>query len=119
MTQSNHSQTLLKSVLVIQAVALVIYTGLTVTNKGWSLFDIFINDILAINWNGQFNLDFSCYLTLSGIWIAWRNKFSFTAILTAITAAIVGIIVFAPYLLYLLVIEKGDLKRVLLGQQLD
>lgn len=119
MTPSNNSQILLKSVLVIQAVALVTYTGLTVMNEGWSLFNVFINDILAINWNGQFNLDFSCYLSLSGIWIAWRNKFSFSSIIMAIVATIIGIIVFAPYLLYLLVTEKDNMKKVLLGKQLD
>jgi hypothetical protein len=115
MTQSNNSQMLLKSLLVIQTIAVLLYTVFSVKNEGWSLFSIFTNNITSLNWNGQFNLDFSCYLTLSGIWIMWRNKFSASSIIFAVIAMIIGIIVFAPYLLILLIKEKGDLKKVLIG----
>jgi hypothetical protein len=47
----------------------------------------------------------------------WRNKFSISSIIFAVIATIIGIIVFAPYLLYLLTKEKGDLKKVLLGDR--
>jgi hypothetical protein len=30
---------------------------------------------------------------------------------------IIGIMVFAPYLLYLLTIEKGDVRKVIVGNQ--
>lgn len=119
MAQANNSQTLLKSIVIIQAITLFIYTGITIKNEGWTLFDIFIHNIRVCNWNGQFNLDFSCYLTLSGLWIIWRNKGSISSILLAVTAMIIGIIVFAPYLFYLLTKEKGDLKKVLLGKHLN
>lgn len=117
MTQLNNSFTLLKLLLIIQTLALLVYTGIAVENEGWTLFAVFINNINAFNWNGQFNLDFSCYLTISGLWIMWRNKFSITSIIIGIVAMIIGIIAFAPYLLNLLIIEKGDLKKVLLGEQ--
>lgn len=117
MTQSNNAQTFLKSLLVIQTIALIIYTTYAVRNEGWILLQIFINNMTAFNWNGQFNLDFSCYLTLSGLWIMWRNKFSISSILIAVIAMIIGIMAFAPYLLYLLIIEKGDLKKVLIGER--
>jgi hypothetical protein len=54
---------------------------------------------------------------LSGIWIVWRNKFAPVSILVAVVAMIIGIMAFAPYLLYLLITEKGDLKKVLLGER--
>ncbi len=117
MAQSNNSQTLLKSLVIIQTIALLVYTGFAIKNEGWTLFYIFTNNITALNWNGQFNLDFSCYLTLSEIWIMWRNKFSTPSILFALIAMIIGIIAFAPYLLYLVTKEKGDLKKVLLGDR--
>lgn len=117
MTNSSNSQILLKSLLIIQTIALLVFTGFAIKNEGWTLFSIFTNNITALSWNGQFNLDFSCYLTISGIWIMWRNKFSMSSIICAIIAMIFGIIVFAPYLLYLLTKEKGDLKKFLLGDK--
>ncbi len=116
MTKSSNSQTLLKLLVITQTIALLVYTGFAIKNEGWTLFSIFTNNISALNWNGQFNLDFSCYLTLSGIWIVWRNKFSISSIIFAVLAMIIGIIAFAPYLLYLLAKEKGDLKKLLLGE---
>ncbi len=117
MVQSNNNQTVLKSLLIIQTLALIAYTIYAVSNESWNLFQIFTANITALNWNGQFNLDFSCYLTLSGIWIMWRNKFSTSSIVIAIVAMIIGIMAFAPYLLYLLTKENGDLRKVLLGEQ--
>jgi len=109
------NQNLFKALLIIQTLLLVIYTVYAVKNDGWSLFQVLINNIQSLNWNGQFNLDFSCYLILSGLWIMWRNKFSFSSILIALVAMIIGIMFFAPYLFYLLIVEKGDLKKVLTG----
>lgn len=115
MASSNNSQTLLKSLVIIQTLALLVYTGFSIKNEGWTLFNIFTTNITSLNWNGQFNLDFSCYLALSAIWIMWRNKFSISSIIFAVIAMIIGIIAFAPYLLYLLTKEKGDIKKLLSG----
>ncbi|GGD79698.1 hypothetical protein GCM10011514_49610 [Emticicia aquatilis] len=117
MNTSNTNPTLLKSILTVQTIVLVVFTALVINNEGWTLFQIFINNITSIGWNGQFNLDFSCYLLLSGIWILWRNKYSLSSIIFAPVATIIGIIAFAPYLLYLLAIEKGDIRKVLLGDR--
>lgn len=107
----------LKLLIFLQTLAIVIYTYFASQNAGWGLFDVFIGDLMKINWNGQFNLDFSCYLLLSAIWIMWRNHFKISSVLFAIVAMIVGIMVFAPYLLYLLSVEKGNLKKVLVGNR--
>jgi hypothetical protein len=108
---------ILKILLFTQAVGVLIYTFFAFSNEGADLFSVFLTNITSMNWNGQFNLDFSCYLTLSGIWIMWRNQFSFSSILFAIIATVMGIIVFAPYVLYLVIKEKGNLKTVLIGNQ--
>ncbi|WP_080055769.1 hypothetical protein [Spirosoma aerolatum] len=105
----------LKGLLIAQATLLLIYTALAFRNDGADLVGIFLSNIQAVNWNGQFNLDFSCYLLLSGLWIMWRNKFSAGSIVVGLVATILGIIVFAPYLLYQVAKEKGNLKNVLLG----
>ena len=84
-----NNQNLFKALLFLQTVGLLIYTV----------------------------LDFSSYLILSGLWVMWRNKFSPKSILTAIIAMIVGIMVFAPYLLYLVIKENGDIKKVLIGER--
>jgi hypothetical protein len=117
MEQSNKNQMMLKSLLFFQTVALIVYTALAMENEGFTLFQIFTNNIVSLQWNGQFNLDFSCYLTLSGLWIMWRNKFSSSSILGGIVAMIMGIIVFAPYILFLVTKERGDLKKVVIGDR--
>jgi hypothetical protein len=45
----------------------------------------------------------------------WRNQFNSKGIVLGLAAMILGIVVFAPYVLYLLFETKGDLKRVLVG----
>ncbi|WP_298148720.1 hypothetical protein [Flavobacterium sp.] len=116
MNASKNKLTFLKIFLVLQVLLVLVYTGLTINNAGWSLFHVFINDILAVSWNGQFNIDFSSYLVLSGVWILWRNKFSSKSIFLALAAAIIGFIVFGSYLLYLSIKEKGDVTRILVGE---
>lgn len=114
MEQPNN-QYLLKSILVFQTIAVLIYTAVAMQNDGFDFFAKMIQFVSSLTWMGQFTVDFSCYLLLSALWIAWRNQFSGGSILMAITASILGIIVFAPYVLYLLAQERGDLKRVLVG----
>lgn len=110
------TQRFLQIFLVVQALIVLVYTGFTINNSGWSLLQVFVNDILAVSWNGQFNLDFSSYLVLSGLWIMWRNKFSAKSIFLALAAAIIGFIVFGIYLFYLTIKEKGDVTRILVGE---
>jgi hypothetical protein len=107
----------LKFLLVTQAIVVLVYTVIAFQKEGANLFQVFLGNIKSLGWNGQFNLDFSSYLTLSGLWLAWRDRFTPTSILLGFVAAIIGIIIFAPYLLYLLLKENGDLKRVLVGER--
>lgn len=95
----------------------MIYTAYAVKNEGWDLFTIFLSNLTQMGWNGQFNLDFSCYLLLSAIWIMWRNKFSMSSILIGVVAMILGIVFFAPYLLYLVFTEKGNLQKIVTGRE--
>lgn len=105
----------LKIILLAQTAILLAYTFLAFAQEGPVLFQTFIGNIASGTWSGQFNLDFLCYLMLSGLWIMWRQKYSAASVLIALAAMILGIVFFAPYLLLLIYKEKGDLKRVLTG----
>lgn len=105
------------AVLVVQTIAVLIYTFFAYKAEGADLFGVFITNIKSVSWNGQFNLDFSCYLLLSAIWIVWRNKFAPSSFFIAIAAMIIGIMIFAPYLIWLTVKEKGNFKAVLIGER--
>lgn len=108
---------LLNALLIVQTIGLLAYTLVVFTTEGTDFFSVFANNILLLNWTGQFNLDFLCYLILSGIWVMWRNKFTGKSIFVGILAMVLGIIVFAPYLLWLIYKENGDLKRVIVGNR--
>ncbi|MFV1884450.1 MAG: hypothetical protein ACMZ7B_08185 [Balneola sp.] len=109
--------TTLKVLLIIQTVGLLIYTIIAIQNDGANFLARALEFATSMTWMGQFTLDFQSYLILSALWVVWRNKFSINSIVVAMVAMILGIIVFAPYLLYLLSKEKGDLKRVLVGNR--
>lgn len=108
---------LFKTLLIVQTIGLLAYTFLVFQKEGADLFSVFINNVLSLNWSGQFNLDFLCYLTLSGFWIMWRNKFTNKSILLGLVAMVLGIVLFAPYLFWLTHKENGDIKRVLIGDR--
>lgn len=102
--------------LILQTIGIVVYTMFSFINEGPNLFAVFIKNLLALNWNGQFNLDFMSYLTLSGIWIMWRDKFSLISVITGFSAMILGILFFAPYLIFLFYKENTSIKKVLVGR---
>lgn len=106
---------LLVLVLIAQSALVIVYTCVATVNEGVNFINIFLTNILSLTWNGQFNLDFSCYLLLSGLWIMWRSNFSYRSIFIGIIAMIFGMMFFAPYLVYLISKEKGSVKHVLIG----
>ena len=117
MENSNNNQLILKGILFFQTIILLVYTAYAVQNEGWGFLQIAATNVGSMTWSGQFALDFACYLMLSGIWIMWRNKFQAQSLIMGIAAMILGIVVFAPYVIYLLGKEKGDLKKVVFGYQ--
>ena len=106
-----------KILLIVQTIGLLIYTFFAFQTEGAALFSVFTNNVLSLNLSGQFNLDFLCYLTLSGLWIMWRNKFTTKSIILGLVAMVLGIIMFAPYILWLTSKENGNIKRVLIGDR--
>ena len=105
----------LRMVLVAMTLLIIVFTVTAVGQGGPNLFTPFFGPILAMTWQGQFNIDFSAYLVLSGIWIAWRSGFSRPGLLLGICAPPLGILFFAPYLIYLIGKSNGDPRKLLLG----
>lgn len=109
---------LLRIMLLAMTLLLFVFTYFAFRNEGPNLFSVMLKNIQEQKWNAQFNLDFSCYLLFSGLWIMWREKFSWASLLLGIAASVLGIVFFAPYLFFLSFKEPG-IKRMLLGKQID
>jgi hypothetical protein len=102
--------------LAIFIIAIISFTGVVISNHGWNLLPIFFGDMAAMTWPGQFNFDFLCLLTLSGLWIAWRHHFSLGGLALGVLGLFGGIMVLAPYLLIASYKANGDEKILLLGR---
>lgn len=98
------------------SVGIIVYTGIVISRHGWNLLPIFFGDMAALTWPGQFNLDFTCFLALSALWLAWRNQFSAGGIALGVLGFFGGIMVLAPYLLYASFEAGGDAQRLFLGR---
>lgn len=107
--------------LTLAAIAVIIlgYTLALIPAHGVQFLPIFVRDILAVNWNGQFNLDFAGYLLVSAIWVAWRGGFSAASIALGLVASVAGMLFFAPYVLWLSLTSGREPRTLLLGVHAD
>ncbi len=103
--------------LAIVVACLGTYTTIVGLNYGWNLLPIFFGDMAAMTWPGQFNFDFMTFLSLSGLWLAWRHQFSAGGLCLGVLGFFGGMMVLAPYLLYASVQSNGDVKILLLGKR--
>jgi len=103
-----------RAYLVLYLVFLAGYTAIVIANHGWNLMPIFFGDIAAMEWPGQFNSDFSGFLSLSALWLAWRHHFSPSGLLLAVAGFFGGMMFLVPYLLIASVQANGDTKEILL-----
>jgi hypothetical protein len=99
----------------VMITTILCYTSIVGFNHGWNLLPVFFSDMAAMNWPGQFNFDFMCLLMFSGLWLAWRHRFSPWGIVIGILGLFGGTMFLAPYLLIVSFKAKGDMKEVLLG----
>jgi hypothetical protein len=94
----------------------LVYTGLVISAHGWGFLPVFFGDVAAVTWAGQFNLDFSCFLLLSGLWLAWRHHFTPVGLALGALALVGGAPFVAAYVLITSIQTNGDVKVLLLGQ---
>ena len=104
-----------RQLLIAITLVIVLFTVAAVLNEGLNLLPHFFKPIRALTWQGQFNVDFSTYLVLSGVWMAWRGGFTHKSIALGVLTPPLGILFFAPYLLFLARKANGDPKIFLLG----
>jgi len=103
--------------LIVFFICVGFYTTLVIINHGWNLLPVFFHDMAQMTWSGQFNTDFMCFLILSGLWISWRYHFTLAGIAAGVLFFFGGIMVLAPYLFFMSIKVKGDMKLLLLGER--
>jgi hypothetical protein len=107
--------TAFRAALVLLWLAVAGYTAVVVAQHGIDLVSVFLSDVRAMGWPGQFDLDFLGMLLLTGLWVAWRHDFSARGLGLGLLATVGGILFLAAYLLVLSLQANGRMKDVLLG----
>lgn len=107
----------LRAISAAMFIAIFVYTIAAITYDGWNLVPIFVGNLLAFNWNGQFNLDFAFYLAISGLWVAWRHNFTGAGIALGLIASVAGMLFFAVYLFIVIGRSNKDIEVLLLGEK--
>ena len=103
--------------ILLATLTLIIYatTILIMLRDGTDFLTPYFTALFSGTWQGQFNLDFGMYLFLSALWIMWRGGFSVFTIAIGLLAGLLGMLVFAPYVLWLTYRENSDLRKLVLG----
>ncbi len=107
--------TAFRGFLILIIAALGIYTAMVGVNHGWNLFPVFVGDLAAMTWAGQFNADFTGFLLLSGLWLSWRHHFSPGGLALGIAGFFGGMMFLAPYLVSASFKANGDIRVLPLG----
>jgi hypothetical protein len=105
-----------RSLLLVLFAILAGYTAITLWNHGFTLFPIFVGDMAAMSWRGQFNVDFTSFLTLSALWIAWRHEFSAVGIALGVLGFFGGALVLTAYLFFASLSAQDDVRELFLGK---
>jgi hypothetical protein len=95
---------------------LSIYTAVVVMNHGFNFLPTAFDDMFAMTWQTQFNMDFLTFLALSAVWTAWRHKFSPVGLGLGVLAFFGGMIFLTIYLLMVSFQVNGDFKALLVGK---
>lgn len=95
--------------------AIAAYTVVTIGNHGWTLLPVFFGDMAAMTWPGQFDTDFFGFLLLSGLWLAWRHRFSPLGLLLGVAGVFGGMLFLSAYLFIASFRPGADVKSLLLG----
>lgn len=94
---------------------ILFYTLPVVAHHGMDLLPVFFGDIAKMEWPGQFNVDFSSFLLMTMLWVAWRNGFSVPGLMLALLVPVGGGMFTSFYVLFLTFSLKGDITALLLG----
>jgi hypothetical protein len=102
--------------LVAAWAALLVLSSFVVARYGFATsFSDFFGMFRPMGWPAQYGADFLCHLLLACLWVGWRNGWTAKGAVFAFLAFMGGSLFTLAYLLVLLHLEKGDMRRVLLG----
>lgn len=93
------------------------YTAVVIENHGITFLPVFLRDIGAMAWPGQFNVDFLCLLALSGLWVAYRHQFGAVGILLGACAVLGGATFMSVYLIVISRRVRDDPAALMLGEK--
>lgn len=105
----------LRSLCIALFVIMAVYTAIVIFNHGANLVPVYLGDLFSGTWTGQFVADFTTYLLLSALWVAWRHHFTAAGIGLAVLAGIGGMLVFSVYLIVAIGAARGDMRVLLMG----
>jgi hypothetical protein len=106
----------LRVLLVVFCLVVTGYTVVAIGNQGWNLYAYYFSNLAEMGWSGQFNTDFTTYLMLSGLWLAWRHHFSGVGLLIGFAGSMLGMPFLSAYLLIVMAKDKPDMAELLLGK---
>ena len=107
---------LIKPLSILLFALIAIYTLFVIIGHGGDFITPFFLSLFAVDWEGQFILDFGMYLLLVALWIAWRHNYSAAGIAMAVASMFGGMMFFAIYLFLIARKSEGDPKRLFLGE---
>ncbi|MEZ4217030.1 MAG: hypothetical protein R3E88_11175 [Myxococcota bacterium] len=96
---------------------LAVYTAVVVDAHGLGLLPVFFGDIAKMEWPGQFDLDFTGFLSLSALWLAWRHRFTPGGFALGALGFFGGSLFLSAYLLWASLAARGDVAVLLLGDE--
>lgn len=98
------------------ALVMIAYTIVAIRQDGLDFMTPYLIGVISLDWQGHINTDFTFYLLMSALWIAWREGFSPMAFALAGMIGLMGMVLFAPYLLRAIAQSGGNPQRLLLGK---
>jgi len=104
-----------RALMVVIFIVITGYTAVVIADHGMNLLPVFFGDIAVMAWPGQFNVDFSCFLVLSGLWLAWRHHFSAAGLVLGVFGVFGGALFLSVYL-FIVSFSTADMKELMLGK---
>lgn len=105
---------LIRMLCIVIFVSLAIYT-MPVLMAEPNLFPAFFGAIAGGGWQGQFDLDFLFMLTLSGLFVAWRHRFTPVGLALGLAAFLGGALFLSVYLFVQSFRVGGDVRTLVVG----
>lgn len=103
--------------LLTSTVVIYLLTYFAIASQGVNWPMIAIEDIVALNWRSQFDIDFIIHLILLASWISWREGFTTKGHIFGALSIVMGGMFTFPYLIRAIYLAKGNPVEILLGSR--